>query len=221
MAGMSSFPGNPRVLPGAVVAVDPVSPLARIVVFQYNPDEVTRQIRPRTPPSGAGGGSDAQRIWGAPTESISMTLELDATDGMEASDPVATTAGVAPQLAALEMLLHPSAASVAINTGLLAAGTIEVLPPQGPLTVLVWGPGRVVPVTVESLSVREQAFNQVLAPIRASVDIALSTLTYDDLSPTNPGFALYVAHHVAAEALASVAGVTGAVGAGVELSVGA
>lgn len=220
MAGMSSFSGNPRVLPGAVVAVDPLSPLARVVVFQYNPDEVTRQIRPRTPPSGSGGGSDAQRIWGAPTESISMTLELDATDGLETSDPVATGVGVAPQLAALEMLLYPSAASVAINTGLLAAGTIEVLPPQGPLTVLVWGPGRVVPVTVESLSVREQAFNQVLAPIRASVDVSLNTLTYDDLSPTNPGFALYVAHHVAAEALASVAGVSGAVGAGVELSVG-
>ncbi|MBD5788260.1 hypothetical protein IF650_19035 [Cellulosimicrobium terreum] len=217
---MSSFPGSPRVLPGAIVAVDPLSPLARVVIFQYNPQEVTRQLRPRTPPAGGGASVDAQRIWGAPTESISMTLELDATDGMESSDPVATTTGVLPQLSALEMLLYPSAATVAINTGLLAAGTIEVLPPQGPLTVLVWGPGRVVPVTVSSVTVREQAFNPALAPVRASVDVTLDALTYDDLAPTNPGFALYVAHHVAAEVLASVAAVSGVVGASVELSVG-
>ncbi|GAB3170364.1 hypothetical protein GCM10027059_36670 [Myceligenerans halotolerans] len=217
---MSSFPGSPRVLPGAIVAVDPLSPLAQVVVFQYNPDEVVRRVSPRKPPSGGGSASDAQRIWGAPTESISMTLEFDATDGLAASDPVAVGAGVAPQIAALEMLLYPSSAAVAVNTGLLAAGTIEVLPPQGPLTVLAWGPGRVVPVTVESLSIREQAFGQALAPVRASVDVSLNTLTYDELSPTNPGFSLYVAHHVALEALARVAGFSGVVGASVELSVG-
>lgn len=217
---MSSFPGSPRVLPGAIVAIDPLSPLARVVVFQYNPDEVTRQIRPRTPPGGGGSASDAQRIWGAPSESISMTLEFDATDGLAASDPIAVGVGVAPQLAALETLLYPSAVTVAVNAGLLAAGTIEVLPPQGPLTVLALGPGRVVPVRVESLSIREQAFSQALVPVRASVDVALTALTYDDLSPTNPGFALYLAHHVATEVLAQVAAVSGAVGAAVELSVG-
>ena len=86
---MSSFPGSPRTMPGAIVAVDPLSPLARTVIFQYNPDEVTRSLRPRAAPTGGSSASDAHRIWGAPTESISMTVELDATDGLESGDPLA------------------------------------------------------------------------------------------------------------------------------------
>ena len=49
---MSSFPGSPRTLRGAIVAVEPRSPLSRIVIFQYNPDEVGRSLKPR----GAGAG---------------------------------------------------------------------------------------------------------------------------------------------------------------------
>jgi len=45
--------------------------------------------------------------------------------------------GVAPQLAALVMLLYPNSSLVIANTTVLAAGTIEILPPEGPLTLLV------------------------------------------------------------------------------------
>jgi hypothetical protein len=34
---MSSFPGSPRLVKGAIVGVDPFNPLASVVVFQYNP----------------------------------------------------------------------------------------------------------------------------------------------------------------------------------------
>ena len=66
-----------------------MSPLSRIVIFQYNPDSVTRTLRPRAPGGGAGGGqaTDAHRIWGAPQETIAMTVELDATDGLESVTP--------------------------------------------------------------------------------------------------------------------------------------
>jgi len=216
---MGRFPGSPRTLRGAIVAVDPLSPLSRIVVFQYNPDTVTRSLTPR-----AAGGSgtpgpaaDVHRIWGAPQETITMTVELDATDGLEAGDPVATSAGVLPQISALEMLLHPSVAQVIMNTGLLLAGTIEVLPPEAPLTVLVWGPGRAVPVSVQSLSITEQAFDVTLAPIRATVEVTMRVLTYSDLPATDPGFALFLVHQVLKEATASIAGATGAAAATMEL----
>lgn len=212
---MSSFPGSPRTVLGAIVAVDPQSPLARTVIFQYNPDEVTRTLRPRAAPKGGPSASDARRIWGAPSESISMTVELDATDALESNAPLAATTGVAGRLAILEMLLYPNSVSVVTNTALLLAGTIEVLPPEAPLTVLVWGPGRVVPVRVESLTIREQAFNTGLVPIRASVDIALDVLSYNDLSPTDPGFFLFLAHHVLKETMASMAAVAGVAGAAV------
>jgi hypothetical protein len=100
--------------------------LPRIVVFQYNPDTVTRVLTPRVPAAGAGKpAADAHRIWGAPVEKITLTVEIDAADQLETGDPVAATKGIAPQLSALEMLLYPSSATVIANTALLLAGTVD------------------------------------------------------------------------------------------------
>lgn len=210
---MGSFPGSPRTLRGAILAVDPVSPLSRIVVFQYNPDSITRSLRPRGAPQQGSSAADSRRIWGAPTETISMTVEVDATDQLETGDPIAATTGIAPQLSVLEMLLYPSTAVVIANTALLLAGTIEIIPPEGPLTVLVWGPGRAVPVRVDSLSITEQAFDPALFPTRASVELSVAVLSYNDLPPTDPGYALFLVHQVLKETMATVAGISGAISA--------
>lgn len=204
---MGTLEASPRPLRGAVVAIDPKGPLSRIVIFQYNPDEVRRSLEPA---GGAGGGSDVNRAWGAPSESITMTVELDAADQLAAGDPLTGTAGILPQLAVLEMLLHPGSVQVIANTILLAAGTIEILPIELPMAVLVWGPARVLPVKLTGLTITEQAFNPGLAPLRASVEIGAKVLTYDDLSVTEIGYGLYLAHVVAKEALAVVGSVTGA-----------
>ncbi len=217
--GMGSFPGSPRTLRGAIVAVDPRSPLSRLVIFQYNPDQMTRTLRPRSAPGDQQvGAADAHRVWGAPSETITMTVEVDATDQLETGDPVAAVSGIAPQLSALEMLLYPSSTLVIANTALLLAGTIEILPPEGPLTLLVWGPGRAVPVRLESLTITEQAFDPALFPTRASVELSVQVLSYNDLPPTDAGYALFLVHQVLKEAMATVAGVTGAVSAAVELA---
>lgn len=191
------------------MSVEPTSPLSRLVVFQYNPDAVTRVLRPRAAPAGREvGAADARRLWGAPTETVTMTIELDATDRLETGEPVAATTGIAPQLAALEMLLYPSSVRVVVNTALLLAGTIEILPPEAPLTLLVWGPSRAVPVRVESISITEEAFDVALFPIRARADLTLQVLTYDDLPAADPGHAMFLVHQVAKEALAAVGGAT-------------
>ncbi|MEQ7128708.1 hypothetical protein ABN034_29790 [Actinopolymorpha sp. B11F2] len=216
---MGSFPGSPRTLRGAIVAVDPASPLSRVVVFQYNPDTVTRALRPREAPSDAQvGAADAHRVWGAPVETISMNVEVDASDQLETGDPLAATTGIAGHLAALEMLLYPSSVHVITNAGLLVAGTIEILPPEGPLTVLVWGPSRVVPVRLESLTVTEDAFDPALNPIRATVDLSAQVLSYNDLPVTDPGYALFLVHQVLKETMATAAGVAGVVSAGAGLA---
>jgi hypothetical protein len=216
---MGSSPGTPRTLRGAIVAVDPLSPLSRLVIFQYNPDQMVRTLRPRTPPSGQQvGAADAHRVWGAPTETITMTVEVDATDQLETGDPVAAVFGIAPQLSALEMLLYPSSVTVIANTALLVAGTIEILPPEGPLTLLVWGPGRAVPIRLESLTITEQAFDPALFPIRASVALTVQVLSYNDLPPSDAGYALFLVHQVVKETMATVAGITGAVSATADLA---
>lgn len=210
---MGTPTGSPPTIRGAIVAVDPTSPLSRVVVFQYNPDEVSRTLEPAGDGGGSSGSAGGRRAWGAPRESISLTVELDATDQMDAGDAVAGALGIGPQLAVLEMLLHPSSARVITNTALLATGTIEILPIALPLTVLAWGPGRVLPVKITNLSITEQAFTTGLYPLRASVDISADVLTYDDLSVTDVGYGLYLAHLVAKEVMATGAAVAGAVGA--------
>jgi hypothetical protein len=216
---MGSFPGSPRILRGAIVAVTPLSPLSRIVIFQYNPNELRRSLRPRSAPSEQQvGPADAHRIWGAPTETITMTVEVDAADQLETGDPVAATTGIAPQLASLEMLLYPDSLQVIANTALMAAGVIELLPPEGPLTVLVWGPGRAVPVRLQDLTITEQAFDPGLFPTRATVEVSLQVLSYSDLPVSDPGYTLFLVHQVLKETMASVAGVTGAISALTDLA---
>ena len=44
---MSTFPGSPRLIKGALIGIDPLNPLASIVVFQYNSDTMTRRLEAR------------------------------------------------------------------------------------------------------------------------------------------------------------------------------
>ena len=215
---MGTLTATPRTLRGAIVAISPARPLSRVVIFQYNPDEVSRTLQPRAQggagggAGGAGGGgSEVRGGVGAPNETISLTIEIDATDQLEASDPIAGTVGILPQISALEMLLHPDSARVMARAILLAAGSIEVLPVEKPLAVLVWGPMRIVPVKITNLQITEQAHSPGLAPLRASAQIAASVLTYDDLPVGDVGWGLSLAHLVAKEVLATTGGVTGAV----------
>src|SRR2546421_9959230 len=108
---MSSFPGSPRMLKGALIGVDPLNPLGRVVVFQYNPDTMTRRLEPRAV-SSEGDRGEAFRLTGAPKETITLSIEIDATDQIEQANPLATTVGIYPTLAALETLLYPTSAMV-------------------------------------------------------------------------------------------------------------
>ena len=41
---MRPFPCTPRLVKGAIIGLDPMNPLASVVVFQYNPDTMTRRL---------------------------------------------------------------------------------------------------------------------------------------------------------------------------------
>jgi hypothetical protein len=199
---MASSSRTPRLLKGALVGVDEFALLTSTTLFQYNPDSLTRTLQSR---GGDGGsGADVLRLRGAPIETIKLEVEIDATDQLETSDPGAMTVGIYPQLAALETLLYPKSELVVINTALLLAGTLEVVPPIAPLTLFIWGPARVLPVRVSDFSVTEEAHDTNLNPLRARVSLSLRVLTYDDVSVTNPIYALFLAHQVVKEAMAAV-----------------
>ncbi len=209
---MTAFPRSPRLLKGAIVAVDPTNPRPRVIVFQYNPATLTRSLETQSAGGDGSGSSGPLRLKGAPVESISLEVEIDATDQLETGDSTATSVGIYPQLSELELLIYPSTAVVLANTALLALGTIEVIQPPAPLTLFIWGPRRVLPVRLTTFSIAEEAFDVTLNPIRAKVSFGLRVLSYNDLPLTHPGYHLFLAHQVVKEAMAT-AGAAGNLGA--------
>jgi hypothetical protein len=201
---MSGFPGSPRLVKGAIVGIDPFDPLASVISFQYNPDTMTRQIEAQTTQQNGGDRGEALRLKGAPIETIALDIEIDVTDRLEEANPLAASTGIYPQLSALEMLIYPKSSLVLANTLLLAAGSIEIIPPAAPLTLFIWGPQRVLPVRINSFSIAEEAYDASLNPTRAKVSLGLRVLSYNDLPTTHPGHALFLAHQVAKETLATL-----------------
>lgn len=210
---MTTFPNAPRLQKGAIVGLDPANPLASVVVFQYNPDTLTRTMHAQAA-GGNGDRGEALRLKGPPQETIKLDLEIDAADQLERGTPPATTMGLHPALASLEMLLYPKSGQVVANELLLNMGIIEVVPPEAPLTLFAWGK-RVLPVRLVSISITEEAFDPGLNPIRARVGLEMRVLSYHDLGLATAGGALFMAHQVAKEAMATIGGggaVAGAVG---------
>jgi hypothetical protein len=203
---MTTFPGSPSTRRGAIIGFDLFNPLASVIVFQYNPETVTRTLQAQA--SGDNGApSEALRRRGAPVENIRMDVEIDASDQLEQGESIATTLGVHPQLAAMEMLLYPKSALVIANTILLATGTLEIVPPIAPITLLVWGLKRVLPVRISEFSVTEDAHDVNLNPIRAKVSLGLRVLSYNDLALTNPAYYVFLTHQVMKETFAVIGSV--------------
>lgn len=215
---MTSFPGSPRLLKGAIVSIDPLNPIPNVIIFQYNPDTMTRRLEARsTGGSDNNDKSEAFRLTGPPKETITLSVEVDATDQLESANPIAVAAGVYPALSALEMLLYPSSTKIIGNAILAQAGTLEIIPPEAPLSLFVWGPQRVIPVRLTSFGITEEAYDTLLNPIRAKVDLSLQVLSYFDLKLSNIGYHLFLAHQIAKEVTAVTNLVNGAVNIGVSL----
>lgn len=218
---MSSFPGSPRLTKGAIVAFDIASPIPQVILFQYNPDTMTRTLQQQGGGAGESDPTETFRLKGPPVETISLDLEFDATDHLEhpGENPSAASMGVYPQLSALEMILYPKTSVVVANTILAQTGAIEIIGPEGPFTVFIWGPKRILPVKLTEFRVTEEAYDTNLNPIRAKVSLGMRTLTYADLKITHPGYALFLAHQVVKETMSAVGSVgsLGAIGASVKI----
>jgi hypothetical protein len=205
---MTSFPRSPRLRKGAIVSLDMPSLSPQVIIFQYNPDTLSRTLKPKSNP-GKSGSSETFRLEGPPEEQIDVEIELDATDQLENPDqnPTAVANGVSPQLAALEMILYPKASRIIANAALALVGTIEMVPPEGPFTLFIWGPKRVLPVRLIQFRISEEAYDVDLNPIRAKVNLSMKVLSYGDLQQSHIGYALYLANHVGKELLSAVGSV--------------
>lgn len=184
---------RPRFLRGAIVYFTEalVSPVSNIVVFQYNPDGITRTLTTHElkQQQRAAAPEELLPTYAEPfdpEEQIDIGLVLDATDALERDSKQARAAGIADRIAALESLAFPIYDATATN---LAAPVQQTLTPPGltppiedlpavrkpklPVALFVWGPGRIVPVRVKTVRVEEQQWNQALYPTRARVTLGM------------------------------------------------
>lgn len=215
---MSGFPGSPRVLRGGIVLLDPVSFAViqnGIIVMQYNPDTVTRTLKVKGIEEG-GDRSETLRLTGPAVETIKLDVEIDATDQLENPQQNQTTVqyGIAPQLAALEVLVYPTSANLQNNYALSQQGMLEIMPMMAPMSLFVWSAARIVPVRITDFSITEEAFDPRLNPLRAKVSLGLRVLSIDDLFFSDKGGSLYMAYQRQKENLArmNLAGSFGALG---------
>ncbi|AEB09650.1 hypothetical protein [Desulfobacca acetoxidans] len=216
----TGFTRTPVLLKGALIRFDAplLIPIPNIIIFQYNPETLSRSLRPYEPQpaeeprpapgagAAAGEGQTREATQAAaraqpydPQESFTLRLIVDAADALEKpeSHPIAVATGVADRLAALEMLLYPITEGISLlgsisgSLGGAAGGAISAAvggggggSPSGseipsrnvPVTLFIWGPGRIVPVRVTSFSVEEQTFSPLLYPLRATVSLGLTVL---------------------------------------------
>lgn len=179
---------SPKFQKGALVQLiqDIVGIVPNVIAFQYNPEKLTHSLTPWNPfeTDQTQRGSQAPTVQPFdPKQQFTLTLELDATDDLEDRDPVATTAGVADRLAALKKLTLPTQGPMgdlaASARALVGQTTEQAVRPTVPVVLLVWGPGRILPVRITSFSVEETLFSPTLYPTQATVALVLEVLTPD------------------------------------------
>ena len=182
-------------LRGALIeyGTDLIGPIPNVVIFQFNPESLSRtlQIPPR--PTGATQRETTQA--GERTfEKITFKAHFSAANMLDEGKVLAELFGIGPQLAALEKMVLPSAkiggllgaAIDAIGDALGGGGDdapAQPIPRETyPRILFIWGLTRVLPVTIDSMSISELEYDSILNPLRAEVDITLSVIAVDDCS---------------------------------------
>ncbi|MEM6468166.1 MAG: hypothetical protein AAF802_01260 [Planctomycetota bacterium] len=198
-------PRSPKLARGGIVVLDPDSGVTQqTIALQYNPQSLTRSVQPQTTGGEGGDRSQTFRLTGPAVETIQLDAEIDAADYLEDPQRFAMVRqnGIQPQLAVLQNLAYPTSESLERNNSLQAAGTLEILPSENPLTLFVWGNQRIIPVRLTDIGITEEAFDESLNPIRAKVSLGMRVLSVSDVGFDHRAGTFYMAHQRRNERLA-------------------
>nr|WP_235913879.1 hypothetical protein [Pseudoroseomonas coralli] len=161
------------------------------MVFQFNPQQISRSrtvtIKTGNAP-GSRGGYDFMTPLDTPrvaqgvelqAESFSIDILLDATDKMNAGDPVAGRFGVQPQIDTLRSMVEPKAQGPA-GLQILASldvGGARAFQRQETASVLVFGWGQqVLPVFLTGVAQKEVMHLPNLLPFRAEMNLTMQVI---------------------------------------------
>lgn len=192
---MNSLLYSPKLLKGGIALIDPKDlTVQKIIALQYNPHTVTRTLQMQNAggEGGEGDQSEALRRKGPAIETIKVEAEIDAADQLEIGHDVIEQYGIQPQLAALEMIVNPSAEELKRSQSLFEEGALEIFPQESLLTVFIWGGQRILPVIITEFSITEDAFDPSLNPLRAKVSLGMRVLNADDLGVAHIGSRLFM-----------------------------
>jgi hypothetical protein len=162
----------PNLLKGALIAAPRGSSAttSMVVPFQYNPGTMVRTLKPRSY------DEEGERFSGPADQSIDVTVQLEAS-----GDPQAAAGdGVLGYLASLELMIYPSSDELDQWKTKTAANKMSVVPPLAPRSLFVWGPKRVLPVRLTSMTVTEKLFGPNLSPVLAEVALKMDVYPFDE-----------------------------------------
>jgi hypothetical protein len=175
-------------LRGALVEYgsDFLGPLPNLVIFQFNPESLSRVIQiPPRPVTGT--RAEANLSGEPPVEKVTINALFSAADQLDSGNILARTLGIGPQIAALEKMVYPAgklsgligAAIDAIGDAIFgggdSSGPTQPIPREKlPRILFIWGLTRILPVVIESMTINEQQYDSLLNPVEAQVTIGLA-----------------------------------------------
>ncbi len=185
----------PYLLRGALIeyGTDFLGPIPNVVIFQFNPESLTRNIQIPPRPTGSTARETGQ-AGEAPVEKITLTAHFSAADELGKDQTLARMFGVGPRLAALEQMAQPSttlsgmlgAAIDAVGDALFGGGgdapTQPIPREKYPRILFIWGLTRVLPVVIESMRITEEQYDNMLNPVQAKVELGLAVTPPDPCS---------------------------------------
>ena len=90
---------------------------------------------------------------------------------------IAGLTGVDPQLAALELMLHPKPDSpFEILRAFRKRGYTFAPPKNPPLILFIWGLNKILPVNITAMNIKEMQHDARLFPVRATVSVSLTVI---------------------------------------------
>ena len=164
---------------------DFMGPIPNVVIFQFNPETLTRTVQiPSRPASGT--ARETTQAGEPSVEKITLKASFSAADEFGENKVLARLFGVGTRLAALEKMVYPAnellaAIGAALGLGGDAGGDPrQPIPRQKmPRILFIWGPYKILPVVLESMSITEQQYDFLLNPVQAEVSITMAVNAMD------------------------------------------
>lgn len=161
---------------------------SRVIPFRFNPEGLTRELSVESSEDQTSQGSGQSQSsddgasdsgGGDLKQTMTVVMRFDFEDRGEVSETLPEELGVAPEVAAVEDLVHPvSSESDAPNE----SSPEKQRRPQRPTVLFVWGQRHVFPVRITNMIITEMLHNAELYPVQAEIELSFEVLGEQEAS---------------------------------------